>query len=243
MNRKINKKKSRKVYVVAGYTPWSRKIFKERISKYPGKWHLISERKDMTKNKIKKITPEYIFFLHWSWKISEEIVNNYECVCFHMTDVPYGRGGSPLQNLIIRGHKKTKLTALKMIEKFDAGPVYLKENLLLSGRAEEIYERASNLIAKMILKMIRQKIKPKSQKGKPTIFKRRKPEESEIPQCQNIKEFYDFIRMLDAETYPKAFIIYKGFILEFFKPILRRNSVSAEVKIKKEKKYDKRSKK
>jgi len=37
-----------------------------------------------------------------------------------MTDVPYGRGGSPLQNLIVRGHTETKLTALRCVRDLDA---------------------------------------------------------------------------------------------------------------------------
>ncbi len=37
----------------------------------------------------------------------------------HMTDVPYGRGGSPLQNLIARGHTSTKLTAMRMTAEVD----------------------------------------------------------------------------------------------------------------------------
>lgn len=65
--------------------------------------------------------------------VPEAVLIAAECVCFHMTDVPYGRGGSPLQNLIVRKHKKTKLTALKMTEEIDAGPVYCKRELSLDG--------------------------------------------------------------------------------------------------------------
>ena len=88
----------------------------------------------------------------------------------------------------------------------------------------------------MILKIIKNKIIPKPQKGKVVIFKRRKPEESEIPECENIQGIFDFIRMLDAESYPKAFIKYKGFIFEFSRPALYCNGILADVKIKKLKK-------
>ena len=67
-----------------------------------------------------------------------------------MTDLPYGRGGSPLQNLIIRGGKTTKLFAFRMTEEFDARPNYLKRNLSLEGTAREIFIRANYLSAKMI---------------------------------------------------------------------------------------------
>ena len=68
---------------------------------------------------------------------SKEIIKRFECVCFHMADVPYGRGGSPLQNLIARGHRETKLTALRMVEDFDAGPVYSKMPLCLYHELRE----------------------------------------------------------------------------------------------------------
>ena len=59
-----------------------------------------------------------------------------------MTDLPFGRGGSPLQNLITRGISKTKISALRCNEEIDAGPIYLKRPLSLHGSAEEIYQLA-----------------------------------------------------------------------------------------------------
>jgi hypothetical protein len=57
-----------------------------------------------------------------------------------MSDVPYGRGGSPLQNLIVRGHRETKISELRMVADMDAGPVYRKEYLSLDGSARAIFE-------------------------------------------------------------------------------------------------------
>ena len=51
-------------------------------------------------------------------------MKRYDCVIFHMTDLPYGRGGSPLQNLIIRGYKKTNVVSNKCVGEVDAGPIY-----------------------------------------------------------------------------------------------------------------------
>ena len=65
---------------------------------------------------------------------------------FHITDLPYGRGGSPLQNLIERGYSSTKLTALRCTADLDAGPIYSQEVLNLAGTAEEIFLRADALI-------------------------------------------------------------------------------------------------
>jgi len=86
-----------------------------------------------------------------------------------MTDVPFGRGGSPLQNLIVRGLRETKFTALRMSGEFDAGPVYMKEVMPLEGGAEEIYLRASRLSGEMIERIIRLEPKPAEQKGEAKI--------------------------------------------------------------------------
>ena len=184
---------------------------------------------------VRLLDPRYIFFLHWSWMVPAEIVNKYECVCFHMTDVPYGRGGSPLQNLILRGHENTRLTALKMVEELDAGPVYLKEDLYIgSGSAEDIYIRTTYKAAEMIKRITLEEPESVPQEGKVTIFQRRQPEESEIPDLKSLQQLHDFIRMLDAEGYPKAFLNYRGFRFEFSRSALEGGRIVAETTITKD---------
>ncbi|HRW35875.1 MAG TPA: methionyl-tRNA formyltransferase, partial [Thermotogota bacterium] len=115
---------------------------------------IITSKKELTIDTIKTLNPEYIFFPHWSWKIPEAIYANYPCIVFHMTDLPFGRGGSPLQNLIVRGYKQTKISAIKVVEAMDAGDVYLKEDLDLYGTADEIFMRASKIVFEKMIPQI-----------------------------------------------------------------------------------------
>jgi methionyl-tRNA formyltransferase len=218
-------------YMVAGCKPWNKSVFDEVISGYPGEWTYVGNPEGLKKDALIPIQPRYVFFLHWSWKVPPEIIKDYECVCFHMTDVPYGRGGSPLQNLIVQGHRHTRLSALCMVEDFDAGPVYLKKDLSLEGNAEEIYIRASYLSAQMIRQIIEKQPTPLPQTGEPVLFERRKPEESRIPELNNLQMLHDFIRMLDADGYPPAFIEYKGFRYEFNRASLYHGKIVADVNI------------
>jgi methionyl-tRNA formyltransferase len=226
-------------YLVVGSKSWNREVFDQILSEQPGRWHFVGAREDLTAECVKKLNPRYVFFLHWSSKVPNELIANHECVCFHMTDVPYGRGGSPLQNLIVRGHRTTKLTALRMSSAFDAGPVYLKEDLSLDGSAEEIYRRATLLSASMIERIIREKPQPVPQSGEVVLFKRRKPEESEIPALGSSEQLHNFIRMLDAEDYPRAFLNYKGFRFEFHQSKLSEAQLTARVVIKPSKEDEK----
>lgn len=227
-------------YLVLGCKPWNARVFEENLRSLPGRWHYVGSPDGLSSELVEEMSPRYIFFLHWSWKVPDEIVERFECVCFHMTDVPFGRGGSPLQNLIVRGLRETKLTALRMSREFDAGPVYLKEALSLEGGAEEIYLRASRLSARMIERIIQSKPKPKPQRGRPVSFKRRKPAESAIGNVATLEELYDFIRMLDAEGYPRAFLEHAGFHFEFGRPAFYDGRIVADVKITRKNDQEKR---
>jgi methionyl-tRNA formyltransferase len=218
-------------YLVLGCKPWNRRLFDESLSKLPGRWKYVDSPATFALDFVKELSPRYIFFLHWSWKVPAQIVNQFECVCFHMTDVPFGRGGSPLQNLIVRGHRETRLTALRMTEEFDAGPVYLKTPLSLAGGAEEIYLRAGRLSAKMIEEIVGEEMKPVAQKGEAVNFKRRVPAESEVRNPASLEQLYDFIRMLDADGYPHAFLNYSGMRFEFTRAALYDGRIMADVKI------------
>jgi len=93
-------------YIVAAKGEWNAKYYEQYSKKQKGIWHFV-KTPDELNNLLEIITPRYIFFPHWSWIVSDEIIEEYECICFHMTDLPFGRGGSPLQNLIIQGYETT----------------------------------------------------------------------------------------------------------------------------------------
>ena len=78
----------------------------------------------LTSEVVSAIDPQWIFVPHWSHLIPESIWGSWPTVIFHMTDLPYGRGGSPLQNLIQRGHSSTVITALRCSAGLDAGDVW-----------------------------------------------------------------------------------------------------------------------
>ncbi len=196
---------------------------------------LITDKKDLTLKKLRQLNPRYVFFPHWSWIIPKDIWSNFNCVVFHMTDLPYGRGGTPLQNLILRGHKQTKISALKVDKGLDTGDIYFKENLVLTDNAQEIYKRASEIIfKKMIPKIIKTNPLPKKQHGKVVNFARRNPEQSRLPDQASLSQLYDFIRMLDADGYPKAWLDTAKTRMVFSQAKLFKNKLTANVDI-----YDK----
>lgn len=219
-------------YLIAGCRPWNRDIFDAVLSRYPGEWHFVATPEELTPESVAAADPRFLFFLHWSWKVSKDLIEKYECIGFHPTDLPFGRGGTPIQNLILRGIKTTKLSAFRMTDAMDTGPVYLKESLSLKGSAGEIYRRMNRLAAGMIREIVDEKPSPVPQQGEVVLFERRRPEQSEIPPLSSLEALYDFIRMTDAEEYPKAFLNHGGFRFEFGGARLSEEGLAAVVKIR-----------
>jgi len=72
---------------------------------------LISTKKQLNSRKLDNVSPRFIFFPHWNWKVPKTIYEKYECIAFHTAPLPYGRGGSPIQNLILNGFKSAPVCA------------------------------------------------------------------------------------------------------------------------------------
>ena len=193
----------------------------------------ISAPSQLTSEVVSAIDPLWIFVPHWSHLIPESIWGSWPTVIFHMTDLPYGRGGSPLQNLIQRGHSSTVITALRCSAGLDAGDVFLKQPLSLHGSAEEIFLRADGLIEQMIERIVREEPLAKPQQGRSVVFSRRTPAQSDLASCQegSLSDWFDQIRMLDAESYPHAFLEAHGMRLEFRRVCQRSDGLHADVRI------------
>ena len=221
-------------YVLATSRERNKPLAKQLEEKTGHTFHLITRTEELTHERLRAISPRYVFFPHWSHIIPSEIHEAFECVIFHMTDLPYGRGGSPLQNLILRGHQETQISALRCVAELDAGPVYMKRPLSLEGSASEIFLRAADVVQEMIEEIVRIEPLPEHQEGEPTVFRRRTPEQSNLREANllTLKDFFDFIRMLDAPTYPLAFIEHEGFLLEFTHAQLLSDSIEARVRIR-----------
>ena len=195
---------------------------------------IIDKKKDLNYRNLKKNKIKKIFFPHWNFIISNKIINNFECIGFHLSPLPYGRGGSPIQNLILENFKKAPLCSFQITNKLDAGPIFFKNNISLHGSLEEIFNRMVPKIDNQIRKIISNKYNiSKPQCGPTKYFKRLDYSKNEIKSENSINKIYDAIRMVDSDDYKKAFIKQNNIIFEFFNANKKNNSIIAKVQIKK----------
>ena len=194
----------------------------------------ITNKKKFSINTIKKINPDIIFFPHWHWKIEPKIFNHFLCIGFHCSSLPQGRGGSPIQNQIIREKKVTELCAIKFNNIIDGGPVYLRKKFKLNGSANEIFLRLYKDISYMINKLVKKLPTPIPQRGRVKFFKRRKPKQSKIDFANfSISKIFNHIRMLDLDfkKFPKAFIKLGPYKIIFSDVKKNKNKLTSKVQI------------
>lgn len=170
---------------------------------------------------VEALQPDFIFAPHWNFLIPQNITERFDTVIFHTAPLPIGRGGSPIQNLILSGYSSAPVNALKATSDLDAGPIFAKQEISLEGNLSQIFERLNSAVNSLIFQILTNKLEPIEQVGDPTYFRRRSPEQSEIKfQGQSLAEIYDHIRMLDGDGYPRAFIRSGEYILELSSPEL-----------------------
>ena len=115
----------------------------------------------------------------------------------------------------------------------------MKSNIFLNGKAEDIYKNIEKKAVKMIKKISKKKkIFFKKQEGTSSFYKRRKPFQSNMSNVINKKlnKIYDFIRMLDAETYPRAYFTLGNKKVELSDVILKNQFITGKFIIKRNKK-------
>lgn len=194
------------LYLFCGYREHDYSLFNRLTKEY--NMIMINRPEFLTKELIDLLKPKMLLFPNWSWKVPKEIVDNYTCICYHEGDLPIGRGGSPIQNHIIRGIYDIQSTAYIMNDRIDAGPILAKEPLSLRGTLNEIFQRIEDNNYKLTRRIIEERPQAIPQDDSKAIYyDRRKPKDSELNDINiPLYKLHDFIRML-TDPYPNAFII------------------------------------
>lgn len=144
----------------------------------------------------------------------------------HESNLPKGKGMSPLTWQILEGKKKICFSLIEANSKIDNGVVYYKKikTIPKDFLFDEIKKIQLNENLKLIVKFIkfykRKNKAPNSkiQIGKSTFYKKRVPKNSEITIKNSIFSQFNLLRVVDNKNYPAYFRIYgKKYILKISK--------------------------
>ena len=192
-------------------------------------WFFLNQKKNILK-KYKKYFSKKIKKSHTQIKDRNDIViimSYYKIIpkkylkkskhnlVVHESNLPKGRGFSPLYWQILDGKTNIVFSLFECSEKMDAGNIYFKKKFKFSPNLifEEIKIKQMNSALSLIEKFFynyskKKKFKSYRQKGKSSIFKRIKQNMSKLDINKSIKSQMNIIRTRDNENFP-SFFIYK----------------------------------
>lgn len=195
-----------------GYREWALNIYNKLSQNYSDDdIFIIKNYSEYSDSFVRKYDPDFILFYGWSWFVSEEIISRYSCIMLHPSKLPKYRGGSPIQNQIIKGETDSAVTLFLMNDKMDSGPIIFQESMPLTGSISDIFCRIEMLGYKGTAQFLDDPIDGVEQvEEDATYFERRIKEQSEIT-IEELKEqpasyICNKIRMLQ-NPYPNAYFM------------------------------------
>jgi methionyl-tRNA formyltransferase len=142
-------------------------------------------------------------------KIFNSLHLNKHNLVIHESDLPEGRGMSPLTWQILEGKNTITCTLLEASEGIDEGDIYEQFILNYNGSElnTELKHKQGNATIELVLNFMKKypiNIRRK-QTGKPSYYPKRTPLDSELDPKKSIAEQFNLLRVCDNERYPAFF--------------------------------------
>lgn len=152
-----------------------------------------------------------VLFILSCEKILKNLNLNKHNIVVHESDLPDGKGFSPLSWQILEGKNEIPITLFEATENIDSGTIYFKDKITFNGSelVEELrikqFEATVNLIMKFLENI---KNLPRIQNsGIGSRYRRRKPIDSMLDINKSILEQFNKLRIVDNNRYPAFFIL------------------------------------
>ena len=187
----------------------------------------INKYKDLFINKLGEVNCE----IKWMHELNEDMAGDIcfliGCSCIinsdnrsrhrhniviHESQLPEGKGWSPLTWQILEGKNEIPINLLEAEEKVDSGVIYLRDKIKLNGTEliDEIREKQAICSLNLSIKFV--KNYPSitdsgiKQKGKSSYYRRRSPKDSELKINETISNQFNLLRVVDNKKYPAYFV-------------------------------------
>lgn len=217
-------------FIIATKLPIYQSGIVRQLKNFDKQYEIINSPDELTCIQ-KSHTSGVILFPHWSWKIPSEVLKKFVCIGFHPTDLPFGRGGSPFQNLIRYGINETVVTSFLICEQMDAGDILHKSILKIpQTNIQSMLELYSNVIEVHVRILMESSVTPRKQVGEVINFSRINDNFLDFEKME-INQIFDEIRMVDGVGYKPARIEHTNHTLFFSDALLENGSLTAKVTV------------
>lgn len=127
----------------------------------------------------------------------------------HESDLPKGKGWSPVTWQILEGKNEITVSLFEALEDIDAGPIYIQKKISLHGL--ELIDEIKHLQGEITIELITDfianidRIVGREQIGDSSFYSRRGEKDSELDINKTILEQFNLLRVCDNERYPAWF--------------------------------------
>lgn len=155
---------------------------------------------------------DFCFYLSCGQIMPPSILKQYlHNLVIHKSDLPRGKGWSPLTWQILEDKNRIPVTLLEAAERVDSGRVYAQEWLEFEGHEliDEMRERQAKATIKLCKLFVdgypKILAEAREQIGEESFYPRRQPADSRLNPTQSIKAQFDLFRVVDNQHYPAFF--------------------------------------
>lgn len=137
------------------------------------------------------------------------LARNHRNLIVHASDLPRGRGFSPLTYQIIEGLNRIPVCLLEAAEVVDSGRVIYREWIAYEGHEliGELRQKLGAMTVELCRRFMEEPASPRGvpQQGEPSVYPRRRPADSALNPEQTIAGQFDLLRTVDNDSYPAYF--------------------------------------
>lgn len=141
------------------------------------------------------------------------LARNHHNLVVHASDLPKGRGFSPVVWQILEGANTIPISMIFAADEVDSGDIVMRDALRLQGHElnDEVRDMLGSRIVDMCLRYLELPAPPAGdpQTGEASWYTRRRPEDSRLDPQKSIAEQFNLLRVVDNDRYP-AFFDYRG---------------------------------
>lgn len=155
---------------------------------------------------------DLVFILGYTKILDEDFLHsNKLSLVVHESDLPQGKGFSPIQWQILEGKNQIVFSLFEAQKNIDSGDIYLQKKVKFSGY--ELFDEIREIQGRETLKLIDEfliqypNIVPKKQIGNETIYQRRTNKDDMLDIHKTIKEQFNHLRIANNDEYPLWFEI------------------------------------
>jgi len=155
---------------------------------------------------------ELCFILSCSKLVKPEILKrNKHNLVVHESDLPKGKGWSPMTWQVLEGKQEIPVTLFEAEEAVDSGSIYLQDFMVFEGH--ELVDELRFKQADVTLDLCRDFVQryPEiiheavAQSGEESFYPRRRADDSRLDPQKTIAEQFNLLRVVDNERYPAFF--------------------------------------